>query len=621
MTIAGAINFVGNMPDIDRSLHAMALGKGKSRLHRDAGQVLGICDDAEMAVDGPVVALFHGRLDHAAELDLPRVGRSAAQVLLDAYRRWDLDFPLRLVGDFAGAIWDGRARRLLLIRDALGMIPLYFWRNGAEVLFATEPQGLLAQPRVERTIDERWIARWLALLPHSDAGTLHRGMERVLPGHLALFDDEGPRQLRYWRPEELSPIRLARDEDYAEAIRMRLDEAIRCRIAGAEVVGSHLSAGLDSSSVTACTARQLNERGLRLTAYTAVPVAGFDGSAYRDRIWDEGPLAARVAEAYPNIDHVLVPNDGSALFDVLDRVGETSSMPVVNTTNQVWSDAIGQAAKRRGVTVMLSGGKGNMTISYDGFGFLTRLAHDGRWVTLARHLLAHHRTGTSWASLGNRVIAPLLPAPLRRFLRRLFGRPELELHAYSALRADFAERAGILDEAKSMAGNVGNTALGRRDVRLAVLGRADSAMVWRSQKRRFGFTLCDPTFDRRLVELCLAIPAEQFLLHGESRSLVRRAMHGILPDAVRLERRKGLQAADWSRQMTAARSEIIAEVERLERSPLASACLDLPRLRHLVENWPDGGWHSAKTMQSYQLALARGLATGRFLRRFEGGNE
>jgi asparagine synthase (glutamine-hydrolysing) len=163
--------------------------------------------------------------------------------------------------------------------------------------------------------------------------------------------------------------------------------------------------------------------------------------------------------------------------------------------------------------------------------------------------------------------------------------------------------------------------MGRQDLRLAVLGRTDAAMVLRSYKRRFGFTHCDPTADRRLIEFCLAIPNEQFLLHGENRSLIRRAMQGILPDIVRLERRKGLQAADWSRHMIAARPDIEAEIERLERSPLAKACLDLPRLRRLVDNWPDGGWHRTRIAYDYRLALARGLATGRFLRRFEGGNE
>jgi asparagine synthase (glutamine-hydrolysing) len=103
-------------------------------------------------------------------------------------------------------------------------------------------------------------------------------------------------------------------------------------------------------------------------------------------------------------------------------------------------------------------------------------------------------------------------------------------------------------------------------------------------------------------------------------------MQGILPDPVRLERRRGLQSADWSRHLTSARAEIAAEIDRLQRSSLASACLDLPRLRRLLDDWPQGaapgeGWHDSGVVHDYQLALLRGLATGRFLRRFEGGND
>lgn len=620
MTIAGAINVAGERPDIARSLRAMALGVSRQRLHGDTGAVLGVCDEAELAVDGPLVALFHGRLDTCDGPAWRSAGLTTAEILLQAYRRWGTDFPTRLIGDFAGAIWDGQAQRLLLFRDALGRQPLHFWQRGNELLFATEPQGLLAQPRVEKQIDERWVARWLALLPHDEPSTRYLGIERVLPGHLAVFDGARMTQSRYWRPEALAPVRLPRDEDYAEAIRSLLKEAIRCRIANAGVVGSHLSAGLDSSSVTALAAQQLREDGRRLIAFTGVPAPDFDGSGYRSRIWDEGPLASRVAQIHPNIDHVLASDGGRSLFDVLDRIDATSGMPAMNPMNHMWIEAIGGEANRRGVNVMLSGGGGNMSFSYDGIGFLTGLARQARWLTLSRHLWALHRRGAAWASLGNRVMAPLLPAPLRRSVRRLFGRPEMDLQQFSALRPAFAEQWGALDEARAMAGDVGNTSLAARDIRLAVLGRVDSAMMLRAQRRRFGFIEVDPTADRRVIEFCLAIPGEQFVLGGEDRSLARRAMRGVLPDEVRLERRRGLQGADWSRHLAAARSEIAEEVERLERSPLGSACLDLPRLRRLLKDWPEDGWHRDGTAIDYRLALMRGLATGRFLRRFEGGN-
>lgn len=617
MTIAGAFNWSGEAPDISRSLGAMALQAGKPRLHREAGLILGLCDEAEIATDGPITALFHGRLDNAAALDLPR---SAGKAILAAYHHWGTSFPARLVGEFACVLWDSEARRLLLVRDALGRHPLHFWRIGAGIIFATEPQGLLALPEVPREIDERWLARWLALMPQDDGRTTYRGIERIMPSHLAIVTEDGLRQERYWRPEDLPPVRLKDARDYADTARELLGEAIRCRIEGADIVGSHLSAGLDSSSVTALTARQLADKGLGLLAFTAVPDADFDGSVYRTRIWDEGPLARQVADAYPTIEHILVPNGAGSLFDAFDGTGPMG-MPAMNPMNQIWTTAIGRAAQQRGVSVMLNGGMGNMSISYDGFGYLGRLARQGDWIELAGHLLALNRKGTAWRSIANRIFVPLLPPDLRRRVRRAVGKPEPELRDFSALRPEFAQAQGIFDEASAMAGDVSNSALGQRDVRLAVINRVDSAMYRRGEQRRFGYVFSDPTADQRLVEFCLAIPPEQFFWQGENRSLVRRMMQGILPEAVRLERRRGLQAADWSRRAIAARAELSEEIERLERHPLASVCLDLPRLRKLMENWPEDGWHRTEVAQAYQLALMRGIATGRFLRRFSGGNE
>lgn len=615
MALAGALQRTDAPIDLDRSLAAMALGQGGRRVHRAPGATLGVCDDAMLATDGAMVALFHGRLDDAAGIE----GRSAADVVLRAYCRWGTDFAARMVGDFACAVWDGTKGRLLLARDPFAAQPLHFWRSGGGVRFATEPQGLLTHPDIPRAIDETWLARWLALLPLSESRSAYQGIERVMPGHVALFERGEHRQIPFWRPEDLPPIRLASDAEYAETMRALLDAAVRCRVAGHSAVGSTLSAGLDSSSVSLLAARQLAPRGLRLTSFTAVPVPGYDGAGKDARIWDEGPLASVVAGAEPNIDAVRVPNGGPPLFDVLDGFAATSGLPVMNPINQVWVDAIGRAAKQRGITVMLGAGMGNMSISYDGFGALPGLARGGQWIRLARHLSALHRCGHGWGALIDRAILPALPERVRRVVRKLAGHPEVSLHDFSAMRPDFAARLGLLDQAERMAGDVSKL-VPVADPRLAVIRRTDPGMALRAERRRFGYIPCDPTADRRLVEFCLAIPVEQYLLHGESRSLVRRAMAGILPDAVRLETRRGLQGADWSLHVDAERAGIAAEIARLESSPLASAAIDLPRLHALLRDWPSTGWHRPEIATSYRLALMRAVATGRFLRRFEGSN-
>lgn len=111
-------------------------------------------------------------------------------------------------------------------------------------------------------------------------------------------------------------LKLASDCDYEEALRSSLQEAVRCRIGGDELVGANLSGGLDSSAVTATAARLLAGQGRRLTAFTAAPA--HPTANERNRIVDEWPHAAALVAMYPNIDHVRVSNDDAPLLDALE---------------------------------------------------------------------------------------------------------------------------------------------------------------------------------------------------------------------------------------------------------------------------------------------------------------
>lgn len=645
MAIAGSCLLNGDWPappDIERSLAAMTLGAGstrpRARAHRDGPAVFGQCDDglvsARIADGRSILAAFDGRLDNRGELlGLLRehgVSPSAndCDLALSAYARWGEDFPDRLIGDFACAIWDASARSLLLARDAIGARPLFYWHDRDSLFFATEPRGLFAQPAIPKTIDAEWVARSLAAVPQKPGAGFYRGIARVMQGHVVRVvgrsgggtEAGAVRHWRHWRPETLAPIRFARDADYADGLRAMLDTAVRDRIAGHAAVGGHLSAGLDSASVVACAARQLHARGQRLTAFTATPGSEIDPADYPGRLVDEGPLAALTAAAFPNIDHIRVSTLASPLFDAVDRASFAVDAPVWAPINHIWADAISDDARRRGLGVLLNGQAGNMTISYDGNGWLVDLCRQRRWGEAIRQLRALAGRGASWPSLINRYLIAQLPGPVRARLRAMMGRPELALHEMSLVRPEFAARLHVFEEARDLAGDLNNLDRGETDLRVVMLHTFDMAMFGRAAKRRFGIELLDPTADRRLVEYCLAIPQEQFLRGGEQRALIRRAMSGVLPPAVLNEPRRALQAADWHVAMDAARDEIASEIERLAHSPLASEALDLPRMRRMVADWPSGGWGSRAVRYPYAIGLARGLAVGRFIRQVEGGN-
>jgi asparagine synthase (glutamine-hydrolysing) len=129
----------------------------------------------------------------------------------------------------------------------------------------------------------------------------------------------------------------------------------------------------------------------------------------------------------------------------------------------------------------------------------------------------------------------------------------------------------------------------------------------------------DPTTDRRLVEFCLAVPAEQYLRNGQSKWLLRRAMAKRLSRDILDARGKGLVGADWYLRVAPHQSRFEQCISGLEQSPGARRCLDLPRMRRLVEAWPAGHWNAPQVECSYRMGLCRGIQMGEFIRWVESG--
>jgi asparagine synthase (glutamine-hydrolysing) len=157
-------------------------------------------------------------------------------------------------------------------------------------------------------------------------------------------------------------------------------------------------------------------------------------------------------------------------------------------------------------------------------------------------------------------------------------------------------------------------------MRLWALQRIDSGDQCKGALAGWQLDIRDPTADVRLLEFCFAVPTEQFLSEGTPRALARRALEDRLPKQVLQEPRRGLQAADWHEDFTAARDRIVDELDRLAACPAAAAVLDLPRLRRLTENWPSSGWERNDVSVPYESVLAAGISAGHFLRRVAGAN-
>jgi asparagine synthase (glutamine-hydrolysing) len=575
---------------------------------------------------GRYVLVADVRLDNRNELiNLLRVPEadaltcSDAAILLTAVERWDESCFEHLIGDYAFALWDATLRRLLLARDPLGQRPLHYHRGNGFFAFASMPKGLHALSEVPYGPDEQRIAELLVLMPEGGSRSFFKGIERIEPGHVAAITGNGLTARRHWQPD-LRRIVFRRAGDYSEALRERLDQAVRCRLRGVQTVASTLSGGLDSSAVAATAARLLSSAGGRVIAFTAVPRKGFDGPGPRNRILDEGPHAAATAALYPNMEHVLIRSEGRSFFDDLDDRFYLFDRPTVG--NFGWMDSIRDAARDRKLTVLLHGQAGNWGLSYEGMELLPELASRGRWLRLLREgqaLVGQRRI--RWRGFFRLTLGPWCPASLWLWLNRISSGVTFDFGNYSALNPRRFVELNLA--AIANARNLDLAFRPRKDsvsIRLWGLLRTDPGNENKGTLAGWHIDERDPTADVRLLEYSLAVPAEQFLHNGTPRALARRALSDRLPKLVLEERRTGFQAADWHERLTAVRHSVAAELDRLDACPSATKALDLPRLHQLVENWPAGGWDRAEVYESYRLPLSMAISVGHFLRQATGAN-
>src|SRR5262249_35095995 len=175
---------------------------------------------------------------------------------------------------------------------------------------------------------------------------------------------------------------LPRPEDYSEALRELLDQAVSCRLRGTGDVGASLSGGFDSGAVVATAARLLAPSGRRVIAFTGVPREGYEGPAPPGRIIDERANAAATAALYPNVEYVVVRNEACSPLADRDRTLLLFGRPVGGLCAAGLAQSYANAVRKRKLKVMLTGAGGHLGLSYDGMELLPKLFRSGRWLRL-----------------------------------------------------------------------------------------------------------------------------------------------------------------------------------------------------------------------------------------------
>jgi len=292
---------------------------------------------------------------------------------------------LQVVGQYAAIIWSPRDRSVRLTRSPIQAPPLHVWYDKDRLIVASVARALFATGEVPCAIDEQKIADTLFLNYREEERGWYKGVTRVPLGAQCCITAQSATTTRYYHLATLPQIRLKRDEDYVAAADALFEEATRAALADFAKPAISLSGGLDSQAVAAYAARSLGEQ-VPLLGLTGVPEAGWDGLEAKHRFGDERWHAASLTELYPNLSVETVDAAGFSFDHRLAAMFLALSAAPRNVMNLHWIHELRALARRRGCDVLLTGGLGNATFSFDGSGALPALLRKGRLTRLAREL-------------------------------------------------------------------------------------------------------------------------------------------------------------------------------------------------------------------------------------------
>jgi len=557
---------------------------------------------------------------------------SDAALVAEAIDRWNERAFDRIYGSFAIAAWDTQEGRWLLARDHLGLKPLFYFESPELFAVASMPAGLQALPDVPRATDPDSMARYLRLMDPAPGRTFFEAISRVQPGHFAVVSNSTATQHRYWRPD-LSPLILPTHQDYVDQLSRQLDDAVRASLrGGGKRIAAHLSAGFDSTAVATTAARLMRDTGGSVTAYTAVPRPGYSRPDIRHNLGNEGELAALTASMHDNMEHVLVHAQQTPLANI-DRAASAFGMPILNLCNLNWFDAINDRVRATGVKVLLSGSRGNASISESGVTALPELMRAGRfgrWFTIARGLVRNRRM--RWRGVLWFTAAPWMPERLYAIGQKMTDRSGIEGHRYSGVRsAVWNETTSTVAASQKDADPMDMVLIDEdleRPNKTSLMGRLQSlnndwGAFSKGMLAEWGIDFRDPTADRRLVEFSLRVPVEHLVHEGQPRAMLRQILADRAPAAVLDNHKKGLQATDWHESLQGARQEAADQIERIEMFDPTNEVIDVARLKQLLADWPEPGsdrWDDEGTEADYRYGLLRAISTASFMRKAAGSN-
>jgi len=506
---------------------------------------------------GTLTISFNGEIYNHAEIraELEQLGHvrwntdhSDTEVVLNAFLEWGIDCLKRFRGMFAFALWDSRSSDLWLVRDRIGIKPLYYTTLPGRIVFASEIKALLADPTIIRSVDHESLFHFLTFLTTPAPRTMFAGVNKLSPGTwLRVSADGSTKEHRYWDVwDHTNPMIDSSDDEIAERVLESLDGAVQVRKTSDRPVGVFLSGGIDSGTNAALFSRGESDQ---IKTFTI----GYRGE---DLSYEDETDAARSIAEFTGASHHEVILDREDVLDFLPDMVRHQDEPIADPVC-VPLYYVSKRAREEGVVVCQVGeGADELFHGYDSWksNLKAQRLNDllpgapARWLaaTTLSAVPGMRDDRVEYAERGMRG-QPLFWSGVNLFAHRQKNRILSEavkrdtsgLSSFDAIRPTW-------DHFRSNAWDTGSMSwMSYADLSL----RLPELLLMRVDKMSMAVGLESrvPFLDHEFVAMAMSIPGDVKLRNGVSKAILKRAVRGVIPDETidRAKKGFGLPVGDW----------------------------------------------------------------------------
>jgi asparagine synthase (glutamine-hydrolysing) len=499
---------------------------------------------------------------------------SDTEVVLAAYLEWGDSLAEHLNGMFAFAVWDVLNERLVLVRDRMGVKPLYYYPTPGGVIFGSEQKVILANPLVNAIVDDDGLREVLAFVKTPEHA-VYQGMYEVRPGQTVRVTRSGISRTRYWQLE-------AREhgddlETTVRTVRELLDDIVERQLVSDVPLCSLLSGGLDSTAVTALAAGWLRAQGRQLRSF-AVDFVGHTTDFVGDRMREtpDLPFAHEAARA-AGTQHTDVVLDAADLVDPGNRLRALAAGDVPIGGELFTSLLLLFGGVRKHSTVALSGESADEV--FGGY----RWFHDP---------VAVQANTFPWLAVAGRIVgdeADPAVSLLDPSLMAKLDLPTFQRDSYRSALAEVPHVPGADPVERRM-----------REISYLHLTRFVQHLLDRKDRMSManGLEVRVPFCDHRLVQYLFNTPWSMKTFDGREKSLLRAATADVVPASIRDRRKAPYPSTSDPSYYTRLRSELRTVLD--EDGPVCGL-LDARRARSLLDGSPGTSPSARRVMESALL--------------------